>query len=114
MRPVEPRGGELAGLIAFSEEFAASVGTDIDQYARAIVLEMNRAHTTGVPLDGGFTQLRSSNLVRDVDGDGDLGDGSCATSTSPSTCSAASSSCTRSRRAATTSSRAGSRSIRTA
>ena len=75
VRPVEPRGGELAGLIAFSEEFAESVGTNIDQYARAIVLEMNRAHTTGVPLDGGFTQLRSSNLVRDVDGDGDLGDG---------------------------------------
>lgn len=75
VRPVEPRGGELAGLVAFSEDFAAKVGADIDQYARSIVLEMNRAHSTGVPLDGGFTQLRSSNLVRDVDGDGDLGDG---------------------------------------
>ncbi|MEE2939854.1 MAG: flagellar hook-associated protein FlgK [Planctomycetota bacterium] len=75
VRPVEPRGGEIAGLVAFSEEFAASVGTNIDQYARAIVLEMNRAHTTGVPLDGGFTQLRGANLVRDVDGDGELGDG---------------------------------------
>ena len=36
VRPVEPRGGELAGLVAFSEEFAASVGTNIDQYARVL------------------------------------------------------------------------------
>ena len=41
-----------------SSRFAESVGTNIDQYARAIVLGMNRAHTTGVPLDGGFTHAQ--------------------------------------------------------
>lgn len=75
VRPVEPKSGELAGLVAFSQEFATTVGAGLDQYARSIVMEFNRAHSTGVPLGGGFTQLRSTNLVGDLDGDGDLSDG---------------------------------------
>lgn len=74
VQPARPRGGELAGLIAFSETFATDIGGSLDAFARAFVREMNRAHSTGVPLDGGFTQLRASNVVRDLDGDGERGD----------------------------------------
>lgn len=74
VRPVVPTGGAIAGLIAFSEDFSTSIGGDLDQYARSIVLEINRAHSTGVTLDGGFTQLRGATSVVDHDGDGELGD----------------------------------------
>ena len=74
VQPVVARGGQLAGIIEFAGRFANDVADGLDQYARAIVLETNRAHTTGVPLDGGFTQLRATNAVRDLDGDGDLTD----------------------------------------
>ncbi|QDV09971.1 Flagellar hook-associated protein 1 [Planctomycetes bacterium Poly30] len=74
VRPVVPTGGELAGLIAFAQNFSSGVGGDLDRYARSIVREVNRAHSTGVPLDGGFTQLRGTGAVVDVDGDGELGD----------------------------------------
>ncbi len=73
-QPIQPRGGELAGLIAFSETFATSVNDSLDLYARALALELNRAHSGGVPLGGGFTQLRSTSPIRDLDGDGELGD----------------------------------------
>ncbi len=74
VRPLKPTGGELAGLIAFAEDFSNEVGGDLDMYARSIVLELNRAHSSGVPLDGGFTQLRGTGAVMDLDGDGELGD----------------------------------------
>lgn len=75
VRPAEPKGGELAGLIAFASSFADGLGGDLDRYAKSIVLELNRAHAGGVPLAGGFTQLRGTNGVVDLDGDGDYGDG---------------------------------------
>ncbi len=75
VRPVEPKGGELAGLIAFADSFSNGIGEDLDTYAASIVRELNRAHSTGVPLEGGFTQLSGASTVPDLDGDGELGDG---------------------------------------
>ena len=74
VRPVVPTGGELAGLIAFAETFSNGIGEDLDTYAASIVKELNRAHSTGVPLEGGFTQLRGHSTVPDLDGDGERGD----------------------------------------
>ncbi|MDG1983121.1 MAG: flagellar hook-associated protein FlgK [Planctomycetota bacterium] len=74
VQPVEPQAGQLAGVVAFSESFANEVLDGFDRYARGIVLEMNRAHSTGVPLGGGFNQLRSDNPIADLDGDGAFGD----------------------------------------
>ncbi|MEM9800490.1 MAG: flagellar hook-associated protein FlgK [Planctomycetota bacterium] len=72
--PIEAGGGELAGLIAFSERFVRDVASGLDSYARSIVLELNRAHSTGVPLDGGFQRLVAENALQDLDGDGEVGD----------------------------------------
>ncbi|MEO1697979.1 MAG: flagellar hook-associated protein FlgK [Planctomycetota bacterium] len=74
VRPVDPSGGEIAGLIEFSRAFASEVGAGLDAYALEIARALNSAHSTGVPLDGGFTQLRASNAVTDVDGDGEVAD----------------------------------------
>jgi flagellar hook-associated protein 1 FlgK len=74
VQPVEPTGGELAGLIAFADSFTNGIGSELDVYASSIVREINRAHSTGVPLAGGFTQLSGESLVADLDGDGELGD----------------------------------------
>lgn len=74
VQPVQPRSGQLAGVVAFSETFANDVLDGFDRYAKGIVLEMNRAHSTGVPLGGGFNQLRGSVSVADLDGDGAYGD----------------------------------------
>ena len=75
VRPAKPRGGELAGLVAFAGPFADELVGEFDRFANAIVREVNRAHSTGVPLDGGFRQLRGTNSVPDIDGDGEFGDG---------------------------------------
>ena len=74
VQPVQPRAGQLAGVVAFSETFATEVLDGFDRYAKGIVLEMNRAHSTGVPLGGGFNQLRGATPVADLDGDGAFGD----------------------------------------
>jgi flagellar hook-associated protein FlgK len=74
VEPVQPRSGQLAGVVAFSETFANDVLGGLDRYAKGIVLEMNRAHSTGVPLGGGFNQMRGSISVTDLDGDGAYGD----------------------------------------
>ncbi|MDG1491317.1 MAG: flagellar basal body rod C-terminal domain-containing protein, partial [Planctomycetota bacterium] len=63
-----------AGVVAFSETFANDVIDGFDRYAKGIALEMNRAHSTGVPLGGGFNQLRGSTAIADLDGDGAFGD----------------------------------------
>ena len=75
VQPAVPRGGELAGLVAFSSSFASALGGDLDRYAKSIVLQLNRAHSGGVPLEGGFTQLRGTNPISDLDGDGEFVDG---------------------------------------
>lgn len=74
VQPLAPRSGQLAGVVAFAETFANDVVDGFDRYARGLVLEMNRAHSTGVPLGGGFNQLLGSNAVSDLDGDGVFGD----------------------------------------
>lgn len=71
LRPVEPRGGELAGIVSFARSFVNDLRTELDAYARGLVLEFNRIHSTGVGLAGGFKTLTGQSQVPDPDGDGD-------------------------------------------
>jgi flagellar hook-associated protein FlgK len=73
-RDIDPTGGELAGIVAFSRGFVNDLRAELDLYARGLVLEFNRAHSTGVGLDGGFKTLSGSVTVPDHDGDGDRRD----------------------------------------
>ena len=71
---VKPKGGTLGGLMRLAEEFVPSVREDLDLLARNLILEVNRAHSTGVPAAGSFARLTGANRVRDVDQDGQLTD----------------------------------------
>lgn len=73
-RDIEPRGGELAGVVNFARGFVNDLRAELNAYARSLVLEFNRIHSTGVGLDGGFKTLNGQSPVPDVDGDGDLRD----------------------------------------
>ncbi|MEZ6014537.1 MAG: flagellar hook-associated protein FlgK [Planctomycetota bacterium] len=73
-RPIQPKGGELAGVAAFAQGFVNDLRSELDNYARSLVLEFNRVHSTGVGLSGGFKSLSGESSVPDVDGDGDRRD----------------------------------------
>lgn len=69
-QPLTPTGGEVGGLIEFAETFVPNLDSEVDQLARALILESNRAHSTGIPLSGGFSNLSGSHPIQDMDGDG--------------------------------------------
>lgn len=73
-QPVTPQSGEIGGLLEFAEGFVPGLDAKIDELARSLILEMNRAHSTGIPQAGGFQQLSGSFGVQDIDSDGDLRD----------------------------------------
>ncbi len=68
--PIQPHGGRIAGLLDLGTGFVPDLRMQMDRLARSLILEMNRAHSTGVPASGGFDQLIGSYAVQDVDGDG--------------------------------------------
>lgn len=67
-------GGKLGGLLALAGDFVPGLQTDLDAFARNLILALNRAHSTGVPSSGAFTQLTGSNALVDVDEDGKVTD----------------------------------------
>jgi flagellar hook-associated protein FlgK len=69
-RDLEVKGGKLGGLLRFGEDFVPSLASKLDTLAKNLILETNRAHSTGVPSDGAFHALTGSNAVQDKDGDG--------------------------------------------
>jgi flagellar hook-associated protein 1 len=69
--PVKPRAGGIGGLISFAEEFVPGLAGEIDKLARAMIVESNRIHSTGIPQSGGFQNLAGSFAVQDTDGDGE-------------------------------------------
>ena len=73
-QPVQPRGGEIGGLIAFSRNFVPTLLENVNRLARSLILEVNRAHSTGIPPGGGFDRLVGEHRIEDQDGDGDRTD----------------------------------------
>jgi flagellar hook-associated protein FlgK len=69
-RDLEIKGGKLGGLLRVGEEFVPSLASKLDALAKNLILETNRAHSTGVPSDGAFHALTGSYAVEDKDGDG--------------------------------------------
>ena len=73
-RDVDPKGGEIAGIVAFSRGFVNDLRSELDAYSKSLVLEFNRVHSTGVGLAGGFKSLSGETSVPDLDGDGERRD----------------------------------------
>lgn len=82
-RNVKPKGGEIAGIVAFAGGFVNDLRGELDTYAQSLVLEFNRVHSTGVGLTGGFKSLAGDSSVPDLDGDGDRRDSLLATAGLP-------------------------------
>ncbi|MFN0244673.1 MAG: flagellar hook-associated protein FlgK [Planctomycetota bacterium] len=69
-RPLAVKGGSIGGSIRMSEEFIPGMLAQLNELARNLIVELNRAHSTGVPPGGPFHALVGANRVADQDGDG--------------------------------------------
>jgi flagellar hook-associated protein FlgK len=67
-------GGAIGGLLQQAESEIPALDARLDRLAHAMILEMNRIHSTGVPATGPFTSLVSDNRIVDVDRDGKFKD----------------------------------------
>ena len=67
---IQIKGGSLAGLLSLQGNQVGDLGTQLDQVAQALILNANRAHSTGVPATGSYDSLRGSNALVDADGSG--------------------------------------------
>lgn len=68
------RGGSVGGTLDLLQNFIPQFQDDIDGLAHRFALEVNRAHSTGIPQDGPFHALKAANAIVDRDQDGLLGD----------------------------------------
>jgi len=73
-QPLQPKSGSIGGLLSFAKEFLPQVAQQLDGIAKQLIFESNKAHSTGIPKTGPFTQLSALHALQDVDGDGQLGD----------------------------------------
>lgn len=71
---VRVQAGRIAALIRSESSNLPAYGDRIDRLARNLILEVNRAHTTGMPRSGPFRSLTSGYGSVDGDGDGQRGD----------------------------------------
>ncbi|MBL6721867.1 MAG: flagellar hook-associated protein FlgK [Planctomycetes bacterium] len=69
-KPVGVTGGEIGGLMTFVQDYLPGLQARVDDLAKNLVLEINRAHSTGAPLGGGFERLTGWVSLEDADGDG--------------------------------------------
>jgi flagellar hook-associated protein FlgK len=67
-------GGAIGGLMGLLRETVPSVAGEVNALAHQLILELNRAHSTGVPTGGPFDVLSGTNVLVDQDGDGLVAD----------------------------------------
>ena len=70
---VQVAGGEIGGLLNIQQQFLPQFAQNLDQFARSLILQGNRVHSTGVPKNGAFHALIASNSLIDQDQDGNVG-----------------------------------------
>ena len=68
------QGGEIGGLLRLSGELAPAYRERLDRLAQALILEVNRTHTTGIPSAGAFHSLTGAARLEDFDQDGRVQD----------------------------------------
>lgn len=71
---VTPSGGALGGLLGMVHENLPEFRGRVDEFARNLILEANRVHSTGVPTSGSFSVLIASNPLQDRNQDGLVAD----------------------------------------
>jgi flagellar hook-associated protein 1 len=71
---IDVQGGEIGGLLSLQHDFLPHFQDDIDAFARNLILQANRVHSTGVPKSGSFQMLVASERMVDNDQDGTVAD----------------------------------------
>lgn len=59
-------GGEMKGLLDIYNTSIAGYNTKVNTLAKNFISEVNKLHSEGVGLSGGFTDIRAANAVTDV------------------------------------------------
>jgi flagellar hook-associated protein 1 len=72
--PISIRGGTIGGLVQLSQDFIPGLRSRFNDLARSMILELNRAHSTGIPATGAFRTLTGAYGMHDSNGDGQLAD----------------------------------------
>ncbi len=72
--PIDVRGGSIGGLVQLGADVVPGLAAKLDLVAHQLILDVNRAHTTGIPADGPFKTLTGLNAITDTDGDGVVSD----------------------------------------
>jgi flagellar hook-associated protein 1 FlgK len=67
-------GGSIGGLLGVLRDFLPGLSNEANELAHQFILEMNRAHSTGMPSGGPLHSLVGTNALSDLDGDGQVTD----------------------------------------
>ena len=68
------KGGAIGGLVQTSQSFVRGLSDKLNALAHNMILELDRAHSTGMPSSGSFQKLTGANAVQDQNGYGTLDD----------------------------------------
>ena len=71
-KPVPVTGGAIGGLFDVLQDFLPDLGQDMNQFARNLILETNRVHSTGIGARGPYRMLSGTNALEDINGSGSV------------------------------------------
>jgi flagellar hook-associated protein FlgK len=63
-------GGAIGGLFDVIQDFLPKLGQDMDVFARNLILETNRIHSTGIGAKGPYQMLTGTNALQDLNKSG--------------------------------------------
>lgn len=72
--PITIKGGTIGGLVQLSQDFIPGLRSRFNDLAKSMILELNRAHSTGIPASGAFRTLTGVYAVQDSNSDGQVTD----------------------------------------
>ena len=73
-KPIAVSGGTIGGLMTTLQDFVPGLREQVDSFARNLVLEVNRIHTTGVAAGGPYRGLVGTTPLQDLNQSGTFDD----------------------------------------
>ena len=73
-KPLAISGGSIGGLLNVLQDFLPKLSSEYDEFARNLILEANRIHTTGVAGSGPYHLLVGTNPLQDLNLSGTVDD----------------------------------------
>lgn len=73
-KPLAVSGGSIGGLMSTLTDFVPDLTSEFDAFAKNLILEANRVHTTGVGAGGPYRLLTGTSPLQDLNQSGTLDD----------------------------------------